>query len=79
MATAEQLRRRIARVREDGERLDRVDYFGRDWMGAFAGDVDFLVDCLEELLDQGVREVEPFATNVQRLLTRHGHIPMGGC
>lgn len=80
MATAEELRRRIARIREAGERLDRVDYFGRNWMGEYAGDVDCVTDCLEEVLNQGVaRSLIPFATEVADLLAHNGHIPMGGC
>jgi hypothetical protein len=80
MHTAEELRREIAWQRDLGERLDKVDYCGRLWLADYAGLSDTLIDCLEELLDQGVREVEPFATDVKRMLVRTGRsIPMGGC
>lgn len=79
-SSAEELRRSIARIRAAGERLDRVDYFGREWMGDYAGDVDHVTDCLEEVLNQGVAlSLTPFATEVADLLACQGHIPMGGC
>jgi hypothetical protein len=80
MATAEELRCRIARIRAASERLDGVDYFGRNWIAEYAGDVDCVTDCLEEVLNQGVAlSLTPFATEVADLLACQGHIPMGGC
>ncbi len=59
---AANLRQRIAEIREAGERLDTLDYLKRLWLADYAGNVDVVSDCLEELLDQGVESVTPFAT-----------------
>jgi hypothetical protein len=65
--SAESLRQRIALIREAGERLDKLNYLNRNWLAGYAGDVDVVSDCLEELLDQGIERVTPFATQFQRI------------
>jgi hypothetical protein len=60
--SAASLRERIACTREAGERLDKLDYIKRLWLAEYAADVDVIGDCLEELLNQGVQTVTPFAT-----------------
>lgn len=60
--TAAELRQRIAELRGDGERFDRVNYFKRLWVGGYVGNADVIADCLEELLNQGVESVTPFSS-----------------
>jgi hypothetical protein len=65
--SVKELRQRIRELREDGEHLDKLNYFGRQWVGSYAGNVDVIADCLEELLDRGgVTSVDSFATQYAR-------------
>lgn len=65
--SATNLRQRITETREAGERLDKLDYIGRMWLATYAANVDVIGDCLEELLDQGIESVAPYATLFARM------------